>query len=74
MIESHSEDLKDYESMKNALLQKSNLKGKRFFKPLRILLTGTTHGLELSELYPYLRFFLRDIVTLDSQDYSKIAD
>ncbi|WP_276890913.1 glutamate--tRNA ligase [Helicobacter japonicus] len=73
MIESYSEDLKDYESLKKALLQKSNLKGKRFFKPLRILLTGSTHGLELSEIYPYLRFFLRDIVTLDSQDYSKIS-
>lgn len=73
MIESHSEDLKDYESLKKALLQKSALKGKNFFKPLRILLTGATHGLELSELYPYLRFFLRDIVTLDSQDYSKLS-
>ena len=73
MIESYSEDLKDYESLKKALLQKSNLKGKRFFKPLRILLTGSTHGLELSEIYPYLRFFLRDIVTLDSQDYSKLS-
>ena len=65
MIESHSESLKDYESLKKELMQRSSLKGKKFFKPLRILLTGTTHGLELSEIYPYLRFFLADIVTLD---------
>lgn len=73
MIKSHSEDLKDYESLKTALMQRTQLKGKKFFKPLRILLTGSTHGLELSELYPYLRFFLSDIVTLDSQDYSMLS-
>ena len=65
MIESKDLNLQDYESLKNALMQRSNLKGKKFFKPLRILLTGQTHGLELSEIYPYLRFFLKDIVRLD---------
>lgn len=64
MIDSHALELESYESLKGALMQKSALKGKRFFKPLRILLSGQTHGLELSEMYPYLRFFLRDIVRL----------
>lgn len=73
MIESHSEDLNTYECFKTALMQRTQLKGKKFFKPLRILLTGSTHGLELSEIYPYLRFFLRDIITLDSQDYSMLS-
>ncbi|MCX2716281.1 glutamate--tRNA ligase [Helicobacter sp. MIT 21-1697] len=65
MIESYDESLNAYDTLKNALMEKSSLKGKKFFKPLRILLTGQTQGLELSELYPYLRFFLRDIVRLD---------
>lgn len=64
MIESYDESLNDYDTFKNALMAKSSLKGKKFFKPLRILLTGQTQGLELSEIYPYLRFFLRDIVRL----------
>lgn len=68
MIESNSEDLQDYESLKNALMQRSKLKGKQFFKPLRILLTNHTHGLELNQMYPYLRFFLRDIVRLDASN------
>lgn len=62
LIESHNPALEEYESLKQALMQQSNLKGKKFFKPLRILLTGNSHGLELNELYPYLRFFLKDIV------------
>lgn len=65
LIESHDPALNEYETLKQTLMQKSNLKGKKFFKALRILLTGNSHGLELSELYPYLRFFLRDIVRID---------
>lgn len=62
LIASHHPALKEYESLKQILMQQSNLKGKKFFKSLRILLTGNSHGLELNELYPYLRFFLKDIV------------
>lgn len=64
MIEEHAQELESYESLKNTLMAQSSLKGKKFFKALRILLSGQTHGLELSELYPYLRFFLRDIIRL----------
>ncbi|TLD81603.1 glutamate--tRNA ligase [Helicobacter sp. MIT 05-5293] len=62
LIDSNAPSLQDYESLKLVLMEESKLKGKKFFKPLRILLTGNSHGLELNELYPYLRFFLKDIL------------
>ncbi|PZT47662.1 glutamate--tRNA ligase [Helicobacter valdiviensis] len=51
-----------YEEFKTKAMQESNLKGKRFFKPLRYLLTGFEHGPELNDLFLYLRNFLKDIL------------
>ncbi|PAF54361.1 glutamate--tRNA ligase [Helicobacter sp. 13S00482-2] len=62
MVEVDSKALNDYESFKNEAMSLSNLKGKKFFKPLRILLTGQSHGLDLSVLYPYIRFYLKEIL------------
>ena len=56
---------KDYESFKNELMQKSGLKGKNFFMPLRLVLTNSAHGPELSELYGLLKPFVKDIVRKD---------
>ena len=56
---------KDYESFKNELMQKSGLKGKNFFMPLRLVLTNSAHGPELSELYGLLKPFIKDIVKKD---------
>lgn len=56
---------RDYESFKNALMQKSGLKGKNFFMPLRLVLTNSAHGPELSELYGLLKPFIKDIVRKD---------
>ena len=53
---------KSYEEFKNLAMSASNLKGKSFFKPLRFLLTGAEHGPELSDLFPFLRFYLKDII------------
>ena len=33
----------------------SGLKGKNFFKPLRLFLTGAENGPELSKIYPLIR-------------------
>ncbi len=55
----------DFESLKNELMQKSGLKGKAFFMPLRLVLTGNAHGPELSELYGLLKPFIKDIVGKD---------
>ena len=54
-----------FEALKNELMQKSGLKGKAFFMPLRLLLTGNAHGPELSELYELLKPFIKDIVRKD---------
>ncbi len=50
----------DYEGFKNALIQKTNLKGKSFFMPLRILLMGSLHGPEMSEFYAVFKPFLKE--------------
>ena len=52
----------DFESFKAYIIEQSGLKGKNFFKPLRLLLTGTEHGPELSDLYPYLKNYIKEIV------------
>ncbi|PAF45737.1 glutamate--tRNA ligase [Helicobacter sp. 11S02629-2] len=49
----------DYEDFKKALMEKSGLKGKSFFKPLRIILSGKEHGIELDKIYPVIRDFLK---------------
>ncbi len=55
----------DFEALKNELMQKSGLKGKAFFMPLRLLLTANAYGPELSELYELLKPFIKDIVRKD---------
>ncbi|PAF48727.1 glutamate--tRNA ligase [Helicobacter sp. 12S02232-10] len=57
----------EYESFKNEAMKRSALKGKKFFKPLRILLTGESHGVDLNELYPYLRFYFKDILRIKGE-------
>ena len=52
----------DFDSFKKALIKESGLKGKKFFKPLRLLLTGSEHGPEISELYTYLKDHIQRIV------------
>ncbi len=51
-----------FESFKKELMAKSGLRGKRFFKPLRLLLTGAPHGPEISQLYPLLKDHIKGIV------------
>lgn len=47
-----------YEEFKSIAMKQSELKGKEFFKPLRILLTGASHGPDISAMYPHLREIL----------------
>ncbi len=51
-----------FDELKSFLMKETKLKGKQFFKPLRLLLTGAEHGPELSHLYPYLKSYLMEIV------------
>lgn len=68
IVDEKSEVLNDYETFKNEASKRSSLKGKNFFKPLRILLSGESHGIDLNVLYPYIRFYLKDILQLKGQE------
>jgi len=52
-----------FDSFKSHLMKESGLKGKNFFKPLRILITGTDHGPELSDIYPCIKSYLLEIAS-----------
>ena len=56
------DNFESFEELKKALMNATNLKGKNFFMPLRILLTNATHGPELSELYPLIKPYLKEIL------------
>jgi glutamyl-tRNA synthetase len=53
----------DFDAFKNHLMQESGLKGKRFFKPLRLLLTGAEHGPEISDIYPHIKAYLLEVIS-----------
>ena len=52
----------DYNDFKKYLMKESGLKGKNFFKPLRMLLTGAEHGPDISDIYKYLKNYIGEIV------------
>jgi len=52
----------NFDEFKSYLMKESGLKGKNFFKPLRLLLSGAEHGPEVADLYVYLKEFLGEIV------------
>ncbi|WP_297575305.1 glutamate--tRNA ligase [uncultured Campylobacter sp.] len=58
------DSFESFDEFKSALMSKTALKGKSFFMPLRLLITGTTHGPELSELYCFIKDDLKEIVNL----------
>jgi len=56
-------DLPDsFEEFKKELMERSSLKGKRFFKPLRLLLTGAEHGPEISLIYKHIKPKLKEVI------------
>ena len=52
----------EFDELKSHIMSETGLKGKNFFKPLRLLLTGAEHGPELGDLYPYLKNYIKEIV------------
>ena len=52
----------EYSEFKNYIVKETGLKGKNLFKPLRIVLTGSEHGPDLSEIYKYLKNYIGEIV------------
>ena len=52
----------EYSDFKNYIMKESGLKGKNFFKPLRIILTGAEHGPDIAKIYKYLKNYIGEIV------------
>ncbi len=57
-----SPHFEDFDTFVRHLAEKTGLADRELLEPLRLLLTGTRQGPELSELYPYLKSYLMEIV------------
>lgn len=53
-----------FDEFKRVLMEKTSLKGKNFFMPLRVLLTNSEHGPELKELWEFISSEVGEIVNL----------
>jgi glutamyl-tRNA synthetase len=53
--------IEEFDEFKKYLIKQSGLKGKRLFKPLRILLTAQESGPELSLIYKYLKSYILEV-------------
>ena len=52
---------RDFNEFKNYIIKSTGLKGKKLFKPLRVLITGAEHGPELSEIYPLISSYITEV-------------
>ena len=57
-----AEHFEEFNDLKSYLMKESGLKGKNFFKPIRLLLTGAEHGPDVGQLYAHLKNYLKEIV------------
>ncbi|MDD5359969.1 MAG: glutamate--tRNA ligase [Sulfurovaceae bacterium] len=55
--------MSDYDEFKNYIIEKTGLKGKSLFKPLRLLLTNAEHGPDLSEIYSQIKSYLLEVIS-----------
>ena len=53
----------NFDEFKSHIMKESGFKGKNFFKPLRVLLTGAEHGPELSDIYPLIKPYLLEVAS-----------
>ncbi|MDH5464346.1 MAG: glutamate--tRNA ligase [Thiovulaceae bacterium] len=51
-----------FDELKDYLIKETGIKGKMFFKSIRILLTGSENGPELPDLYPLIKDYLAEII------------
>ncbi len=52
----------EYTDFEQHTMKASGLKGRFYFKSLRLLLTGAEHGPEISDIYKYLKNYLAEVV------------
>ena len=50
-----------FDELKKYITQNTGLKGKKLFMPLRYILTGETSGPNLSEIYPLIKNYIKEI-------------
>jgi glutamyl-tRNA synthetase len=62
VIQEMGELPEDYNLFKKEAMERSGLKGKKFFMPLRLLLIGEPHGPEIRDLYSALRPLIPQIL------------
>ncbi|MFK5975130.1 MAG: glutamate--tRNA ligase [Sulfurovum sp.] len=53
----------EFNEFKAYIMERSGLKGKNLFKPLRLLITGLPNGPELSEVYPFIKSYLLEVAS-----------
>ena len=51
----------NYDDLKDYVIQKTDLKGKNLFKPLRYILTGVENGPNLTDIYPFIKNYIGEI-------------
>ena len=51
-----------YDDFTQHLMQESGLEGERFFKALRLLLSGSQEGPDLAQMYPFIKNYMTEIV------------
>ena len=52
----------DYEELKNYISKQTDLKDNNLLKPLEYILTGTNDGVNISNIYPFIKNYLGEII------------
>jgi len=52
-----------FDELETYVIQKTGLSKSELLQPLRLLLTGTEQGPELSDIYPYIRSYLLEVIS-----------
>jgi len=55
--------LRTFEQFKSYLIKESGLDEQNLFKPLRVLITGTEHGPELSDIYSLINSYILEVAS-----------
>jgi len=51
----------EYDEFEKYLMEKSGLKGKQLFEPLRVLLTGAKSGPNVSDIYRHIKNYIKEV-------------
>jgi len=52
-----------FDEFETYLMEKSNLKGDKLYTPLRLLLTNSKDGPELSKIYPLIKSYILEVAS-----------